>query len=167
RKVQQLEYRIDELQFKFDSSLSLQGSMCDNLDMPAIYLIGGYNGVTWLSSLDSFSPKKDILVSLTSMGSARSYASVAAMEGCIFVFGGGDGSSWYNTAECYNTRSNEWMICPCLNHEKGSLAGVSLNGKIYAMGGGDGTQTFSEVEMFDPFLGKWICSPSMLQPPIS
>ncbi|XBJ15736.1 hypothetical protein VPH35_007548 [Triticum aestivum] len=163
RKVQQLEYRIDELQFKFDSSLSLQGSTCDNLDMPAIFLIGGYNGVTWLSSLDSFSPKKDILVSLTSMSSARSYASVAAMEGCIFVFGGGDGSSWYNTAECYNTRSNEWMICPCLNHEKGSLAGVSLNGKIYAMGG-DGTQTFSEVEMFDPFLGKWICSPSMLQP---
>ncbi|KQK07321.1 uncharacterized protein LOC100836442 [Brachypodium distachyon] len=164
RKVQQLEYRIDELQFKFDSSLSLQGSMCDNLDRPSIFLIGGYNGVTWLSSLDSFSPKKDILVPLTSMGSARSYASVAAMEGCIFVFGGGDGSSWYNTAECYNTRSNEWMICPCLNHEKGSLAGVSLDGKIYAMGGGDGSQTYSEVEMFDPFLGKWICSPSMLQP---
>lgn len=162
RKVQQLEYRIDELQFKFDSSLSLQGSMCDSLDVPSIFLIGGYNGVTWLSSLDSFSPKKDILVPLTSMGSARSYASVAAMEGCVFVFGGGDGSSWYNTVECYNTRSNEWMTCPCLNHEKGSLAGVSLNGKIYAMGGGDGTQTYSEVEMFDPFLGKWICSPSML-----
>ncbi|KAM0888724.1 hypothetical protein ACQ4PT_028152 [Festuca glaucescens] len=162
RKVQQLEYRIDELQFKFDSSLSLQGSMCDSLDIPSIFLIGGYNGVTWLSSLDSFSPKKDILVPLTSMGSPRSYASVAAMEGCVFVFGGGDGSSWYNTVECYNTRSNEWMICPCLNHEKGSLAGVSLNGKIYAMGGGDGTQTYSEVEMFDPFLGKWICSPSML-----
>uniref|UniRef100_A0ACD5W2N8 Uncharacterized protein n=1 Tax=Avena sativa TaxID=4498 RepID=A0ACD5W2N8_AVESA len=162
RKVQQLEYRIDELQFKFDSSLSLQGSMCDSLDIPSIFLIGGYNGVTWLSSLDSFSPKKDILVPLTSMSSARSYASVAAMEGCVFVFGGGDGSSWYNTVECYNTRSNEWMICPCLNHEKGSLAGVSLNGKIYAMGGGDGTQTYSEVEMFDPFLGKWICSPSML-----
>jgi hypothetical protein len=97
RKVQQLEYRIDELQFKFDSSLSLQGSMCDSLDTPSIFLIGGYNGVTWLSSLDSFSPKKDILVPLTSMGSPRSYASVAAMEGCVFVFGGGDGSSWYNT----------------------------------------------------------------------
>ncbi|CAM0957565.1 unnamed protein product [Alopecurus aequalis] len=162
RKVQQLEYRIDELQFKFDSSLSLQGSMCDSLDIPSIFLIGGYNGVSWLSSLDSFSPKKDILVPLTSMSSARSYASVAAMEGCVFVFGGGDGSSWYNTVECYNTRSNEWMICPSLNHEKGSLAGVSLDGKIYAMGGGDGTQTYSEVEMFDPFLGKWICSPSML-----
>jgi hypothetical protein len=71
--------------------------MCHSLDTPSIFLIGGYNGVTWLSSLDSFSPKKDILVPLTSMGSPRSYASVAAMEGCVFVFGGGDGSSWYNT----------------------------------------------------------------------
>ncbi|KAL5202576.1 hypothetical protein ABZP36_013528 [Zizania latifolia] len=161
-KVKQLEYRIDELQFKLDSSLSLLGGACNTLDKPSIFLIGGYNGVTWLSSLDSFSPEKDVLVPLTPMSSARSYASVAALDGCIFVFGGGDGSSWFNTVECYNAMCNEWMVCPCLNHKKGSLGGVSLNGKIYAIGGGDGAVTFSDVEMFDPYLGKWTCSPSML-----
>jgi hypothetical protein len=71
--------------------------MCDSLDTPSIFLIGGYNSVTWLSSLDWFSPKKDILVPLTSTGSACSYAYVDAMEGYAFVFGGGDGGSWYNT----------------------------------------------------------------------
>ncbi|KAG8067284.1 hypothetical protein GUJ93_ZPchr0005g14770 [Zizania palustris] len=161
-KVKQLEYRIDELQFKLDSSLSLLGGACNTLDKPSIFLIGGYNGVTWLSSLDSFSPEKDVLVPLTPMSSARSYASVAALDGCIFVFGGGDGSSWFNTVECYNAMCNEWMVCPCLNNKKGSLGGVSLNGKIYAVGGGDGAVTFSDVEMFDPYLGKWTCSPSML-----
>ncbi|XP_062180802.1 uncharacterized protein LOC133885158 [Phragmites australis] len=162
RKVQQLEYLVDELQFKFDSSLSLLGSMCNNVVTPSIFLIGGYNGVTWLSSLDSFSPEKDILVGLTPMGSARSYASAAALDGHIFAFGGGDGMSWYNTVECYSSRNNEWTECPLLNRKKGSLAGISLNDKIYAIGGGDGNETYSEVEMFDPYLGKWICSPSML-----
>uniref|UniRef100_A0A0D3G3M5 DCD domain-containing protein n=1 Tax=Oryza barthii TaxID=65489 RepID=A0A0D3G3M5_9ORYZ len=161
-KVKQLEYRIDELQFKLDSSLSLVGDACDTLDKPSIFLIGGYNGVSWLSSLDAFSPEKDILVPLAPLSSARSYASVATLEGCIFVCGGGVGDSFGNTVECYNTMCNEWMACPCLNNKKGSLAAVSLDGKIYAIGGGDGIVTYSDVEMFDPFLGKWICSPSMM-----
>ncbi|CAN6358659.1 unnamed protein product [Urochloa humidicola] len=164
RKVQQLEYLVDELQFKFDSSLSHLGSMCNTLAKPSIFLIGGYNGVTWLSSLDSFSPEKDILVGLTPMSSPRSYASAAALDGHIFTFGGGDGMSWYNTVECYSSRNNEWTECPSLNRKKGSLAGICLNEKIYAIGGGDGNETYSEVEMFDPYLGKWICSPSMLLP---
>jgi hypothetical protein len=97
RKVQQLEYLVDELQFKFDSSLSHLGSICHNLAKPSIFLIGGYNGVTWLSSLDSLIPDKDTLVGLAPMGSSRSYASAAALDGHIFAFGGGDGVSWYNT----------------------------------------------------------------------
>jgi len=97
RKVQQLEYLVDELQFKFDSSLSHLGSMCNTLAKPSIFLIGGYNGVTWLSSLESFSPEKETLVGLTPMSSPRSYASAAALDGHIFAFGGGDGMSWYNT----------------------------------------------------------------------
>nr|CAB3464063.1 unnamed protein product [Digitaria exilis] len=162
RKVQQLEYLVDELQFKFDSSLSHLGSMCNTLAKPSIFLIGGYNGVTWLSSLDSFCPEKDTLVGLTPMSSPRSYASAAALDGHIFAFGGGDGMSWYNTVECYSSRNNEWTECPSLNRKKGSLAGICHNEKIYAIGGGDGNETYSEVEMFDPYLGKWICSPSML-----
>jgi hypothetical protein len=191
-KVQQLEYLIDELQFKFDSSLSHLGSMCNNLAKPSVFLIGGYNGVTWLSSLDCLTPDKDMLVGLTPMGNARSYASAVVLDGHIFAFGGGDGMSWYNTGimpyfmlpklvlykpglelqiftsllfwsvECYSLRNNEWTECPSLNRMKGSLAGITLKEKIYAIGGGNGNETFSEVEVFDPYLGKWICSPSML-----
>ncbi|KAJ1261907.1 hypothetical protein BS78_09G064900 [Paspalum vaginatum] len=162
RKVQQLEYLVDELQFKFDSSLSHLGSMCNMLAKPSIFLIGGYNGVTWLPSLDSFSPEKDILTGLMPMSSPRSYASAAALDGHIFAFGGGDGTSWYNTVECYSLRNNEWTESVSMNRKRGSLAGICVNEKIYAIGGGDGNETYSEVEMFDPYLGKWICSPSML-----
>ncbi|TVU25142.1 hypothetical protein EJB05_27624 [Eragrostis curvula] len=148
-KVQQLEYLVDDLQFKF-------------LAKPSIFLIGGYNGVTWLSSLDSLTPDKDVLVGLTPICSARSYAPAAVLDGHIFAFGGGDAMSWYNTVECYSLRNTEWAECPSLNRMKGSLAGISLQYEIYAIGGGDGNETFSEVEVFDPYLGKWICSPSML-----
>ncbi|PWZ17207.1 hypothetical protein Zm00014a_002714 [Zea mays] len=162
RKVQQLEYIVDELQFKLDSSLAHLGNMCNTLATPSIFLIGGYNGVTWLSSLDSFSPEKDAVLGLTPMSSPRSYASAAVLDGHIFAFGGGDGMSWYNTVECYSSRNNEWTECPSMNQKKGSLAGICLNEKIYAIGGGDGNEFYSEVEIFDPYLGKWICSPSML-----
>ncbi|KAJ1261904.1 hypothetical protein BS78_09G064700 [Paspalum vaginatum] len=164
RKVQQLEYLVDELRFKFDSSLSLLGSMCNTLVKPSIFLVGGYNGETWLSSLDSFSPENGKLVGLAPMSSARSYASAAVLDGHMLAFGGGDGRSWYNSVECYSSRNSEWVECPSLNRKKGSLAGISLNSKIYAIGGGDGNGSFSEVEMFDPYLGKWICGPSMLIP---
>lgn len=162
RKVQQLEYIVDELQFKLDSSLAHLGNMCNTLATPSIFLIGGYNGVTWLSSLDSFSPEKDAVLGLTPMSSPRSYASAAVLDGHIFAFGGGDGMSWYNTVECYSSRNNEWTECPSMNQKKGSLAGICLNEKIYAIGGGDGNEFYPEVEIFDPYLGKWICSPSML-----
>ncbi|RLM97744.1 gigaxonin-like [Panicum miliaceum] len=151
RKVQQLEYLVDELQFKFDSSLSHLGSMCNTLAKPSVFLIGGYNGVTWLSSLESFSP--ETLVGLTPMSSPRSYASAAALDGHIFAFGGGDGMSWYNTVECYSSRNNEWMECPSLNRKKGSLAGICLN--EYAMGGYDGDKMVSSIEIFDPRLNTW------------
>jgi hypothetical protein len=52
--VQQLEYWIDELQFKFDSSPSLQGSMCDSLDTPSIFLILGYSDPVFVTLMASW-----------------------------------------------------------------------------------------------------------------
>lgn len=62
-----------------------------------IYLIGGYNGSSWLSTFECFSPFNDKLVPLKPMSSARSYASVATLDDNIFVLGGGDGNLWYKT----------------------------------------------------------------------
>ncbi|XP_072981146.1 uncharacterized protein [Typha angustifolia] len=170
RKIRQLEYQVEVLESNFSSSMSLHGgtsrntvTLTQHASEEAIYLIGGYNGTMWLSSLDSFSPSLDELASLKPMSCSRSYAAAATLDDNIFVFGGGDGSSWYNTVECYNKRNDEWTMCPRLNHAKVSLAGATMSGKIFAIGGGDGLDSFSDVEMFDPALGKWIYSPSMLQ----
>ncbi|XP_062182025.1 uncharacterized protein LOC133886206 isoform X2 [Phragmites australis] len=163
RRVQQLEYQIEKLQSKYNSSVPLLGRPHDKVEGPSIFLIGGYRGSTCLSSLDYFCPTTDRLVPLCPMSSPRAYAAVAALKDRIYIFGGGDGSSWYHTVECYSRGGNEWITCPRLKHEKGSLAGATLNDKIFAIGGGDGSTFFSEVEMFDPALGRWIDSLSMRQ----
>ncbi|KAL6848131.1 hypothetical protein ACP4OV_022259 [Aristida adscensionis] len=163
KRVQQLECQIEKLQWKNDSSVPPLGRPHDNVEVPSIFLIGGYRGSICVSSLDSFCPTTDRLVPLRPMRSARAFAAVAALEDHIYVFGGGDGISWYHTAECFSKGRNEWISFPCLKQAKGSLGGATLNGKIFAIGGGDGSAVFSEVEMYDPALGRWIDSVSMRQ----
>lgn len=153
-EIHQLKGCVTELESKIMRSVRPEN---------VIYLIGGFNGKSWLSALDSFSPSMDILMPLKPMGAARSYASAAALNGNFYVFGGGNGSSWFNTVECYSQRNDNWTLCPPLIRPKGSLAGATLNGKIFALGGGNGTDCFSDVEMFDPALGRWIYNQSMLQ----
>lgn len=156
----------------------------------SILIVGGYDGVSWSSALQSFLPSKDILRSLKPMSSARWNAPIVKFNEDLYVFGGGSGSKWYDTGtinagflslfcsfislhlhiilslsavESYNIVNNEWTLCPSLIKRRGSLAGAALNNKIYAIGGGNGVEFFSDVEMFDPYLGRWIPSRSMLQ----
>ncbi|PHT93120.1 Heat shock protein 82 [Capsicum annuum] len=57
-----------------------------------IFLTGGYDGVSWLSALDSYLPSFDVLNSLKPMNSVRVYASVAKLSEEFYVFVGGTGS---------------------------------------------------------------------------
>ncbi|KAK3135959.1 hypothetical protein QOZ80_5BG0425900 [Eleusine coracana subsp. coracana] len=158
--VKSLNSKIDPL--TLDDSLNQFVEQCLGSE-DVIYLVGGFDGFSFLPSLDSFSPSLDILTPLKPMTVGKSYASTVALGGKIFVLGGGDGACWFDSVDCYDRRSDDWTTCPPLNHEKGSLAGVSCNGKIYAFGGGDGNQCFSDVEVFDPASGKWIKSQPMLE----
>ncbi|XP_073144028.1 uncharacterized protein [Henckelia pumila] len=128
-----------------------------------IFLLGGYDGVSWSSALHSFSPVNDVLKSLKPMSSIRSYASVARLDKELYVFGGGDGSLLYDTVESYNPVNNQWTLRPSLKRKKGHLASATIHGKIFAVGGGNGAECFSDVEMFDSDVGRWISTRSMLQ----
>ncbi|KAF8402551.1 hypothetical protein HHK36_010637 [Tetracentron sinense] len=140
-----------------ESNLPLDSSLDD-----LIYLAGGFDGVSWLSALDSYSPSLDVMKPLRPMSSIRSYASVAKLNGELYIFGGGNGIEWYNTVESYNPLSNQWTVHPSLRAGKGSLAGATINDKIFAIGGGNGVECFSEVELFDAEIGRWISTQSML-----
>ncbi|XP_043701486.1 uncharacterized protein LOC122651958 isoform X2 [Telopea speciosissima] len=177
--IQQLNDRVKKLELKFGPSSGSfdeqsEGSsdsrpineavdvVCSDAD-ESILIVGGYNGVSWLAELDSYSPSQDVMRSLKPMSSVRSYASAATLNGHLYIFGGGNGSFWYDTVERYDPIINEWTSCPPLIERKGSLAGATLDNKIFAIGGGNGVECFWEVEMLDPALGRWVPIRSMLQ----
>ncbi|XP_060176373.1 uncharacterized protein LOC132606762 isoform X3 [Lycium barbarum] len=135
----------------------------DIVNDESIILAGGYDGDSWLSALDLYSPLNDVLKSLQPMNSVRSYFAIANLSGELYVFGGGSGSLWYNTVESYNPANNKWTVHPCLNGKKGNLSGALLKDKIFAIGGGTDIECFSEVEMYDPQVGRWISTQSMSQ----
>ncbi|XP_062094957.1 uncharacterized protein LOC133800882 isoform X2 [Humulus lupulus] len=135
-----------------------------NLDPnESIFLLGGYDGESWLSTFDSYYPSQNYLKPLRPMNYARSYASVAQLNGELYAIGGGNGQIWYDTVESYSPDKDQWTLCPSLNNRKGSLAGARVKDKIFAMGGGNGVESFSSVEMLDLDIGRWMLARSMLQ----
>ncbi|XP_073297665.1 uncharacterized protein [Primulina huaijiensis] len=127
-----------------------------------VFIVGGFDGCSWLPVLSSYSPSKDLVKPLVST-TVRSYASAAKLNGEIYVFGGVQSGVWYDTVELYNPTNGQCIQRPSLNRRKGSSAGASLCEKIFVTGGGDGTKCFSEVEELDLRAGRWILVSPMLE----
>lgn len=79
-----------------------------------IFLVGGYNGKTYLSSLHAYLPSQNKMTCLTPMSIVRSLASVAILSGELYAFGGGNGSEWYNTG----TSPQCSFFLPCFSFYK-------------------------------------------------
>ncbi|KAF3667446.1 putative patellin-6-like [Capsicum annuum] len=150
QETKQLKYRCMMLESSNTVCTRADEIMIDHTDdghlkHEMIFLTGGYDGVSWLSTLDLYLPSFDVLNSLKPMNSVRAYASVAKLSGEFYAFGGGTGKLWYDTVESYNPANAEWTMCPCLKEIWGSLAGATLKDKIFAICGGNGIECFSEV----------------------
>ncbi|KAK1365556.1 DCD domain-containing protein [Heracleum sosnowskyi] len=170
-EIQQLKQQYITLECRLDHCIEpvkegmVEFSTEPPLDLDElIFLVGGYNGKTYLSSLDAYLPSQNKMKPLMPMSVVRSLSSVAMLNGELYAFGGGDGSEWYTTVESYNPADNKWIPRPSLTGQpKGSLAGATLENKIFAIGGGNGRESFSEVEMLDSDVGRWIMTQSMLE----
>ncbi|KAL1535449.1 hypothetical protein AAHA92_28226 [Salvia divinorum] len=128
-----------------------------------VFIVGGFDGFSWLPNLSLYSPNQDHVIPLFPMNSTRTYAAVAKLNSELYIFGGTLDGVWCDSVESYNPISNQWVQRPSLKMKKGSPAGASMHDKIFAIGGGNGTECFSEVELFDPNFGSWIYTQSMLQ----
>ncbi|KAF6142156.1 hypothetical protein GIB67_037074, partial [Kingdonia uniflora] len=90
--VQQL---IDHVQL-YESKLNPSMTCANEL----VYIMGGYDGSTWLSSLESYSPSKETVRSHMPMRCIRAYSSATTFNGDIYIFGGGNGVEldvWYDS----------------------------------------------------------------------
>ncbi|KAM1749151.1 hypothetical protein ACFX12_010057 [Malus domestica] len=65
----------------------------------SIYLVGGYDGKSCLSTFDAYYPSEDMMKPLRPISAVCAYASVAQLYGDLYVIGGGNGQVWYDTVE--------------------------------------------------------------------
>nr|XP_043633726.1 kelch-like protein 12 [Erigeron canadensis] len=123
----------------------------------SVYIVGGFDGSSWLSTLDSYYPSDDHKLSHSSMKCVKQYASAATFNGELYHFGG----VGYHSVESFSPTRNQWITRPPLFWKNIHVAGASVNEKLFVVGGEQGGQSSSEVEFLDLNIGKWLPTRSM------
>jgi len=122
-----------------------------------IYVIGGYNGMQNLATVEEYDPVTDSWHSRAPMPTARGWLAAAAVNGKIYAIGGWNGNKYLPTVEEYDPTSDTWRPRANMPTHRYGLAVVALGGRIYAIGGqneiGLGYQT--TVEEYDPATDTW------------
>ncbi|GKA48281.1 putative development/cell death domain, kelch-type beta propeller containing protein [Tanacetum coccineum] len=151
QEVQQLKNRICSLEHgsqhvvdpvEVDDHESIKTQ--SNFD-ESVYIVGGFDGSSWSSSLESYSPFKDTKSSLNSMQFVKKYASAAVLNGELYHFGG----EGFHTVESFIPSQNQWVPRPPLFWKNVHVAGASVKDRLFVVGGAKGRQCSSEVEYLD------------------
>ncbi|KAH7961467.1 hypothetical protein HPB52_009288 [Rhipicephalus sanguineus] len=109
-----------------------------------IYVIGGFNGEDYFSSVRCFNAHTKQWRSVTPMHVKRCYVSVAVLNEIIYAMGGYDGRHRQNTAEKFDHRTNqERRVCH------------ANDGYVYVTGGFSGSECLSSAEKYDPTADQW------------
>lgn len=68
----------------------------------SVYIVGGHDGSSWLTTLDSYYPSHDTKISLSPMQFVKKYASLATLNGELYHFGGEGSSMGTNLLKSYH-----------------------------------------------------------------
>ncbi|XP_078206802.1 kelch-like protein 18 isoform X5 [Callithrix jacchus] len=120
-----------------------------------IYVCGGYDGNSSLSSVETYSPETDKWTVVTPMSSNRSAAGVTVFEGRIYVSGGHDGLQIFNSVEHYNHHTATWHPAAGMLNKRCRHGAASLGSKMFVCGGYDGSGFLSIAEMYSSVADQW------------
>nr|XP_043633728.1 uncharacterized protein LOC122604934 [Erigeron canadensis] len=170
QELVQSKQEIDQLRTSLSNLVSRSGSIVDPADVDtqllsksqsnlveSVYIVGGFDGSSWMSTIESYFPYHDHKCSLSPMKFVKTYASAATFNAEIFHFGGGG----YHTVESFNPTTNQWNSRPPLHWKNIYAAGASINDRLFVVGGANGSGGPSEVEYLDLIIGKWLPTRAM------
>ncbi|XP_021929987.1 kelch-like protein 10 isoform X2 [Zootermopsis nevadensis] len=120
-----------------------------------IYVIGGYDGVQFLSSVRRFNAVTKTWHEVAPMNDRRSLVSVAVLGGQVYVAGGYTDKGRLKTAERYDYRTNQWSMIASMNTNRSDASATALKDKIYVVGGNSGQQYLASAEVYDPQTNLW------------
>jgi hypothetical protein len=118
-----------------------------------IYVIGGWNGGSSLSTVEEYAPVTDTWTRKTDMPGPRSRFSSSVVNGKIYAIGGVvnlGGDQQVSTVEAYDLTTDSWTQKADMPAGRGWLSTSAVNGFIYAIGGRSGRST---VEAYDTGVG--------------
>ncbi|XP_064454947.1 kelch-like protein 10 [Ornithodoros turicata] len=120
-----------------------------------IYVIGGFNGEDYFSSVRCFNAATKQWRSVTPMHVKRCYVSVAMLNDVIYAMGGYDGRHRLNTAEKFDYRTNQWTMIAPMNMQRSDACATTHDGYVYVTGGFSGNECLSSAERYDPTVDQW------------
>lgn len=97
-----------------------------------IYVIGGWDGIQALSSVESYSPSNDNWIARARMRTPRRGPAVGVIDRRIFVAGGSKNSKDLNTMEMYDPLTDEWSIRASMPTAR-EAQGAVVNGVFYVI----------------------------------
>ncbi len=138
-----------------------------------VYVIGGYDGTNYLSTVEAYDPVTNAWSAKTPTGSptARFNATSAVVNGIIYVIGGSNGTGSLSVVEAYDPVANAWttksptgtFTARNQSPSPGASSAV-VNGIVY-VSGGCCVAGLTAMEAFDPAAnagaGSWTLKPAM------
>ena len=91
----------------------------------SIHVIGGFDGVQRLDTVEIYEPRVDTWRAAPSMKFSRDGVSLASYGGYIHAIGGIDGPSYLNSVEYYDPNSESWHTAFSMRKSR-AAAGVAV-----------------------------------------
>ena len=125
-----------------------------------IFVFGGFNDSSYLSSCDVYDCKKCAWMSpgtVPPMRIARASMAVAVIEDRIFLFGGFSNRTWRSRAEVYDTKTNSWTELPLMPTQRSAACAAVVDERfIWVIGGSSKGKSLNVIEAFDSRNNEWL-----------
>lgn len=100
-----------------------------------IYVIGGTDGMNYLTEVLEYDPASDSWTRKTDMPTARSDLGVTAWNGKIYAIGGRSNEATFRTNEVYDPQLDSWACLALAPEPHYSITAHAVDGKILTFGG--------------------------------
>merc|ERR1712038_250377 len=115
-----------------------------------IYVLGGYDGRTQLSSAEFYNTTSQQWTKLPDMKQQRTSVAATLVGNSIVIVGGCNGSNYLSSCEVFDIFTDTWSSpIPDMKQKRSGCQAVSIGTKIYVMGGWNDSTTISSVEMLE------------------
>jgi N-acetylneuraminic acid mutarotase len=120
-----------------------------------LYVIGGRNGSSNLTSIENYNAQTFSWSSVTNMPEERKgYTTLAVDDRKLFVIGGYKDGCFTKRIDVYDTKTGAWSALS-MKHGRERAAAVQVGNQIHIVGGRNEFGIVKEIETYDLTTGKW------------